>query len=189
MPAPPPPQSLDDLLAHAENFAGFSMRTRGKVPPSLFALSPAGPLLFIPATMASELEKDDFAYTARLICTVHDASAVVMVLEAWMTLAAPGRPLDLSVPPSRSPHRQEIVIITGETHRITKQKILPIIRAGSVFSAFGEHFGPPDVSLAGRFSHILPPKTISPAMRAKARSHLAVLGITPDAFRRDWSAN
>jgi len=190
MPAPPLPQTLDDLLAQAEDFAQFSMRTRGKVPPTLFAHGPAGPLFFIPSSMPDDRAKDSFANTARLICVAHAATAAVLILEAWMTLAATGRPLDLSVPPSKSPHRLEVVILTAETGKTTRQKILPIIRtvAGG-FRAFGEFAAPAGTTYEGRFAQILPPKPSTPAMQAKASALLALTGITPDSFRRDWSAN
>lgn len=76
MSKPPPPQSLDALLARAEDFALFSMRSGGKVPPALLALGPAGPLFFIPTNLADERAKDNFAHTARLIAyrksLIHD---------------------------------------------------------------------------------------------------------------------
>jgi hypothetical protein len=181
---------LDALIAQAEDFAQFSMRTRGKVPPTLFAISPARPLFFIPSSMPDDLAKDSFANTARLICIAHAATAAVLILEAWMTMAAPGRPLDMSVPPSESLHRREVVILTAENRKATKQKILPIIRTGAGgFHGFGEFGVPAETTYEGRFAQILPPKPSTPAMQAKARALLAALGISPDAIRRDWSEN
>ncbi len=187
---PPPPQSLDDLLARAEDFANFSMRARGKVPPALLAVGPGGPLFFIPSTLADERAKDNFANTARLICIAHAATAAVMILEAWMKLAAPDGSLDLSVPPSESLLRREIVLLTGETRARVQQKILPIIRTGAGgFFGFGEFEGPAATSFQGRFAQILPPKPPSPEMQNKARTLLAAMGVSADALRRDWSAN
>ena len=80
-----PPQTLDRLF-RAEEFARFSLRARGKVPPALLALGPDGPLFFLPSTLADERAKDNFATTARLICIAHTATAAVMILEAWMKL-------------------------------------------------------------------------------------------------------
>ena len=85
-----PSQSLDGLLFRAEEFARFSLRARGQVPPALLALGPDGPLFFIPSHLADERAKDNFATAARLICIAHAATAAVMILEAWMNLAAPG---------------------------------------------------------------------------------------------------
>ena len=71
----PPNQTLDDLMARAENFAGFSMRSAGKVPPAMLAASPGGPIFYLPTSMASVRAKDNFANTARLICVAHGATA------------------------------------------------------------------------------------------------------------------
>jgi|ERR1017187_4922428 hypothetical protein len=190
MSKPPPPQSLDDLLARAEDFALFTMRTRGTVPPALLAHSPGSSLCFMPSPLADERAKDNFANTARLICAAYGATAAVMILEAWMKLAAPDGSLDLSVPPSESLHRKEVVMLTGESRVGFKQKILPIIRTGAGgFFGFGEFEGPDATSFQGRFAQILPPKPPSPEMRTKARTLLAAMGVAAEALRRDWSGN
>jgi hypothetical protein len=187
---PPPPPSLAALLARAEDFAPFSMRSGGKVPPTLLADTPGGPLFFLPSSLRDERAKDNFATIARLICIAHAATVAVMVLEAWMKLAAPDGTLDLSVPPSESLHRKEVVMLTGESRAGFKQKILPIIRTGAGgFFAFGEFDGPAATSFSGRFAQILPPKPPAPGDQARARTLLAALGVTAEALRRDWSAN
>ena len=187
---PPPPQSLDALLARAEDFALFSMRSGGKVPPTLLADTPAGPLFFVPSTLRDERAKDNFANTARLICVAHAATAAVMILEAWMKTASPDGTLDLTVPPSQSLHRREVVMLAGESRSEAKQKILPIIRTGAGgFFGFGEFEGPEATSFQGRFAQILPPKLPSPEMQTKARVVLAAMGVTAEALRRDWSGN
>jgi hypothetical protein len=186
----PSPQPLDSLLAQAEGFAQFALRTHGKVPPALLALSPAGPLYFIPSGMADERAKDHFANTARLICAAHAVSAVVLVLEAWMTVAAPGRPLDRTTPPSESLYRKEVVILAGETRTTSTQKILPIIRTGAGgFFGFGESDAPALADFQGRFAQLLPPTPPTPATQAKIHALLAAMGITPASLRRDSSAN
>ena len=40
--------TLDDLLAQAEDFALFSMRQAGRVPPTVMAVSPKGLLFYLP---------------------------------------------------------------------------------------------------------------------------------------------
>ncbi len=198
MPSPPLPQSLDDLFDHAKSFAEHSMRTQGKVPQALFALSPAGPLYHIWPSMAwlpvtdptaSEREQDSFAYNARLICTVHKATAVVVVLEASMPSTTPGLPLNILAPPGESPKPQEIVVLAGESRKTSELRIFSLLHMGSVFSTFGEYFGPAEIGLLVRFAHMLPPSSVTPAMLATARAHLKMLGITPATMRRDWSAN
>jgi hypothetical protein len=59
-------QTLDNLLAQAEHYAGFCMRNSGKMSPTLFLIGADGPLMFVPASLVDADEKDAFANTARL---------------------------------------------------------------------------------------------------------------------------
>lgn len=190
MPDEQPPDSPDDLLARAEVFASFSMRVRGKVPPALIAVGPSGSVFFVHSAMDNEQAKDDFANVARLICIAHGATAAVMILEAWMAVAAADGSLDLNVPPSEAPNRREIVILSCETRGGCKQKILPIIRtdAGG-FWAFGQYGGPYATSLQGRFTQILLPRMPSKAHQDQARRLLAAIGINTTDLRRDPFCN
>ena len=184
------PSSLDALLARAEDMALFSMRVRGSVAPTLFAVGAGGPICFIPSSLKDERAKDQFANIARLICVAHAATAAVMIIEAWMKTASPDGTLDLTVPPSQSLHRREVVVLTGESHTGCRQKFLPIIRTGAGgFFGFGEFATPPETTFSGRFAQILSPKVPTAAEQAKASALLAVLGVTADGLRRDWSAN
>src|SRR5260221_519237 len=135
------------------------MRNIGHVPPALLAESPTGLIHFVPTNLKDERAKDHFANTARLICVGYEATAAVLVLEAWMKLATPGETLDMSEPPSEAFDRREVVVLTGETVEHGKQKLPPIIRtdAGGFFG-FGEHDGPTLDNFEGRFAHMLPPK-------------------------------
>ena len=78
---------LDELLALAQGYAEFAMRNLGHVPPALLANSPTGLSHFVPKNLKDERAKDQFANTARLICVGYEATAAVLVLEAWMKLA------------------------------------------------------------------------------------------------------
>jgi hypothetical protein len=151
--------SLGDLLARAEDLALFSMRARGKVLPTLLAVGTGGPICFIPSSLKDERAKDNFANIARLVCVAHAATVAVLVVEAWMKTASPDRTLDLTVPPSESLHRREVVMLTGESHAGCRQKILPIIRTGAGnFFGFREFTVPPETTFSGRFAQILPSK-------------------------------
>jgi hypothetical protein len=185
MPAGPEETALDDLLAYAEGYAEFSMRTLGRVPPSLLAVSPNGSFHFIPSNLKDERAKDSFANTARLICLAYGVTAAVIVLEAWMKTAKPGETLDTTEPPSEAFDRQEVVVITGESVGQQKQKLLPIIRtdAGGFFG-FGEHDGPKFDNYRGRFAQI-----ISPTKPATEHQELAAIGITEQSLRNkpEWN--
>ena len=76
------------------------MRQNGRVPPMLFAATPNGVLVYVPRDLSDAKAKDVFANTSRLICAAYAATAVVMVVEGWVTMAKPGKPLDTDTPPS-----------------------------------------------------------------------------------------
>ena len=81
-------------------------------------------------------------------------------------------------------------MLTGESHTGCRQKFLPIIRTGAGgFFGFGEFTAPPETTFSGRFAQILSPKVPSAAEQEKAAALLAVLGVTAEGLRRDWSAN
>ena len=183
-------QTLDDLLAQAERYAGWAMRQIGNVPPTMMGLSPRGPLFFVPSGLSDDRAKDNFADISRLICVAHDATAAMMILESWMKLAAPGETLDTIERPSEAIDRREIVLLTGETRTGFKQKILPIIRTDvGGFFGFGEYGGLAADSFEGRFAGILPPKRPTKEMQTKARMVLAAIGITDAALRIDPTKN
>ena len=151
-------ETLDDLLAQAEHYAGFCMRNSGKMSPTLFLIGADGPLMFVPASLVDADEKDAFATTARLVCIAHAATVCVMALEAWMKTATPGEKLDMTEPPSEAFDRQEVIVLMGESHAGQKQKFLPIIRSGNgKFFNLGETTVPGMDKMEGRFAKILPP--------------------------------
>jgi hypothetical protein len=161
---PPLPQSLDALFARAEDLALFSMRAQGRVMPALLAVGPGGPIYFMPSSLRDERAKDGFANVARLLCVAHAATAAVLMMEAWMKLASPDGTLDLTLPPSESLHRKEVVILMGESRTGCRQKLLPIIRTGRAgFSRLGNSRDPRQRASAGvsrrycRRSHRRPP--------------------------------
>src|ERR1700684_3292824 len=71
-------ETLDDLLAQAEHYAGFCMRNSGKMSPTLFLVGADGPLMFVPASLVDADEKDDFSNTARRE-DGHDRTAVRVI--------------------------------------------------------------------------------------------------------------
>ena len=113
LPEPGQVKSLSDLLAHAEYYAAFCLKTSGSMPPTLFIAGSGGLHMLAPSRLANDFEKDDFAITARLFCVAHGATMAVLASEAWMLEARPGEDLDVSQPPSQSPGRREIVALMG----------------------------------------------------------------------------
>jgi hypothetical protein len=177
-------QSLDDLLAQAEHYAGFCMRNSGKMSPTLFLIGADGPLMFVPASLVDANEKDAFANTARLVCIAHAATVAVMALEAWMKTATPGEKMDMTEPPSEAFDRQEVIVLMGESHGGQKQKFLPIIRHGNgKFFNLGETTVPGMDKMEGRFAQILPPKVADAQMRLLAQTMLKVNGVKTGKIR------
>ena len=106
------------------------MRKFGSVAPMLIAVTPKGPIHFVPDKLTDERAKDNFANTARLITTGYGATAAVMILESWMTVAGPDGKLP-DMPPSESPDRMEVVMLAAESFGEFEAEILPIVRSDS----------------------------------------------------------
>jgi hypothetical protein len=175
---PPQLKTLDDLLAQAAHYAEFCMRNSGKMAPTLFLIGADGPLMFVPASLVDDDEKDAFANTARLVCIAHAATVTVMALEAWMKTATPGEKMDMTEPPSEAFDRQEVIVLMGESHSGRKQKFLPIIRSGNgKFFNLGETTIPDMDKMEGRFAQILPPNVATAEHRALAQAMLKVKGV------------
>ena len=171
-------ETLDDLMAQAEHYAGFCMRNSGRMPPTLFLIGPDGPLLFMPQSVADAGAKDDFATNARLMCIAHAATAVVMALEAWMKTAKPDEQMDMTEPPSEAFDRQEVIVLMGESTGGQQQKFLPIIRSDNEkFFGFGEPNAPGFDKMEGRFAQLLPSKVVDAQTRLVAQAMLKVKGV------------
>ena len=109
-------ETLDDLLAQAEQYANHSMRNLGRMPPTLFLIGPDGPRMFMPESLEDGAAKDAFATNSRLMCIAHAATSVVMAIEAWAKFAKPDEKFDETEPPSEAFDRREFVILMGESH-------------------------------------------------------------------------
>jgi hypothetical protein len=180
---PQEPTDLDTLAAYAVGYAEFAMTNIGRVPPTMLAVAPEGLLHFIPETLADERAKNDFANIGRLICAAYGATCMVMILESWVTMAKPGKTLDMETPPSEAFDREEFVVVMGETFGSKTQRFLPIIRtdAGGFFG-FGEFEASKFDGIEGRFAGMLPTEKPTPEMRAMAQALLAAMGVTRDAL-------
>jgi hypothetical protein len=181
---PKDPTDLDTLAAYAEGYAEFAMKNIGRVPPTMLAISTEGLLHFIPESLEDERAKNDFANIGRLICAAYGATSMVMILESWVTMAKPGKELDMDTPPSEAFDREEVVVVMGETLGRKTQRFLPIVRtdAGGFFG-FGEFDAMKLDGIEGRFAGMLPPKATTPEMRAMSQALLAAMGVTREALQ------
>ena len=175
--------TLKLLVTEARNYAEFSMRNIGHVPPTMLAMTPEGTLTFLPDGLEDEKAKTSFANTARMICAGYGATAVVMILESWATFAKNGKRLD-DTPPSEAMDRKEFVVLMGETTGRKTTEFMPILRtdAGGFFG-FGEFDSSGLEGFQGRFTEMLPPIKPDGQMREMVRLLLQKMGVTKNLLQ------
>ena len=177
----PRDEFLPALVKQAEHYANFMMRgAAGTVPPTIMALSPEGLTVHVAPKFTSEAEKNSFAKIGRLIAVGYRADAIAIISNAWML--APkhrGQPLDMSVPPSQSPDREEVVAIMAEGRGRAAQRFLFIQRDSfGKFLGFGTSLLPEMDKAEGRFVGLLPPKAPTEQMASAARNLLQSMGVS-----------
>ncbi len=90
----PMPSAFQPLIAEATRYARFTMKKSGSLAPIMMASTDQGIIVFSPDSMSDTGAKDDFANKVRLITGSYGASAVVLILESWITKAKVGEKLD-----------------------------------------------------------------------------------------------
>lgn len=172
--------TLDQLMSDAIIYAKREMQTHGALEATLFVSGPEGPQFIAARSMKDEDAKNEFAAVARLYCAAHGATVAVMVTESWVVAAKEGKPLNISVPPSQSPDRQECLVACGESEDgSATQAILPIRRDETgKFSGFGEALPLPPCRPQGRFARLLPIRPSKKGERKLALSLLKSMGVT-----------
>ena len=190
----PPKQlkTLENLLQQSEHYSEYMMTgSSGSVPPTLMALTPEGFIMHIPQRFNSPDDKDLFAKTIRLMAVAYKASAVAMISESWIvTKQRRDRELDLSVAPSESPDREEVVSIMGESREGCGQRFLFIQRDSlGKFTGFGTSLLPQIQTVEGRFAGLLPPSEATDEMAMAARNLLQSTGIAIErrGFDPNWN--
>ena len=81
------PSNLQSLISEATRYARFTMKKCGCLAPIMMAATDQGTILFTPDKLSDTGAKDDFANKVRLITASYGASAVVLILESWITKA------------------------------------------------------------------------------------------------------
>jgi hypothetical protein len=120
-------------------------------------------------------DKEAMASLAGLACIAHPVTACVMVMESWVVLAKPGRPLDPTIPSFDYPDRRECVCLICECPGQNLTKMLPIIRTSrGGFLRFGRSKTTPGIA-EGRLSRFMPTKV--PSLRSRS---LALKKLTGD---------
>jgi hypothetical protein len=170
--------TFPDLLAEADRYARMTMKRHGKLAPVMMAATPAGLILFTPDGLTDTGMKDDFASKVKLITASHQATAVVLIVESWLTRARPDQPLD-QTPPSESLDREEVVVLIGQAQSGEHHThFLPIHRLGNgKFWNLGDAEDMPADSFKGRFSGLLPPKPVDEKTRQMGKVLLEAMGV------------
>jgi hypothetical protein len=185
-------EPLATLLKQAEHYANFMMRgPAGTVPATLMALTPEGFVMHVPQKFGNEAEKDRFAKIGRLLALGYRADAIAIISESWIVVPKRrGMPLDMSVPPSQSPDREEVVAIMAEGNHRASQRLLFIQRDSfGSFSGFGASLLPEVDHVEGRFAGLMPPKAPTDEMTATARNLLKTMGISVERHGADHQWN
>lgn len=169
---------LPALIAEATRHARFTMKKSGSLAPIMMAATDQGLILFSPDKMSDTGAKDDFANKVRLITASYGASAVVLILESWITKAKVGEKLDTLTPPSESYDREEMVVLIGQAPQGNITHLLPIHRLGNgKFWNLGDAEDMPADSFEGRFAGLLPPKPIDEKTRQMGMVLLEAMGV------------
>lgn len=161
---------LEGLMKDAADLAAYKMRENGEVLTEFIASTPTYRLVLRGSPLRDEAAKDAYASFIRLWCIAAKVKAGVLVAESWMVNAEPGKPLDLSVRPSLSPRRREIVFLAGEAlGSVYAYHVLPLLRdATGRFTGFGPTETFPPELIEGRYKRLLPPHNLSDAQRRTA---------------------
>jgi len=175
--------SLRSLIAEATRYAHFTMKKSGSLAPMMMASTDQGLILFSPDSLSDTGAKDDFANKVRLITASYGASAVVLILESWITKAKVGEKLDMTTPPSESYDREEVVVLIGQAPQGNITHLLPIHRLGNgKFWNLGDAQEMAADSLEGRFAGMLPPKPVDEKTRQMGRVLLEAMGVKIGKF-------
>ncbi|WP_395733392.1 hypothetical protein [Prosthecobacter sp.] len=155
------PSPLQSLITKATRYARFNMKMSGSLAPVMLSSTDKGIILFCPNSLSDTGAKDDFAKKVRLITASYGASAVVLIVESWITKAKADEPLDALTPPSESYDREEVLVLIGQAPQEKITHFLPIHRLGNgKFWNLSDAEDMPADSFEGRFAGMLPPKPV-----------------------------
>lgn len=176
--------TLDAILEEATRYARIIMRKSGCLAPVMMASTGEGVIIFSPDQLTDTGAKDDFANKVRLITASFGATAVVLILESWITKAKPGESLDTLTPPSESYEREEVVVLIGQSPQGNITHLLPIHRLGNgKFWNLGDAEEMPADSFEGRFAKLLPPDPVDEKTRMMGRMLLEAMGVKVKKFK------
>lgn len=169
---------LEARITEATRYARFNMKKSGFLVPAMMAATEQGIILFSPDKLSDKGAKDDFANKVRLVTDSYGASALVLILESWITKAKSDEPLDTLTPPSESYDREEVVVLIGQAPLGNITNLLPIHRLGNgKFWNLSDAEDMPANSFEGRFAGLLPPKQSDEKTQQMGKVLLEAMGV------------
>jgi hypothetical protein len=187
--------AIERHLSHDIRHAERTLMTSGSLIPMMVVHADNGIHVFaMPWT--DQASKVKIIQLVRIFCLANDATALSMIVEAWMaTVPIVGEASEAArralrgIPPSQRPDREEVVLATYATwiggQQKTFKRMHPIIRnaAGAVtgLGLNATDFGP-DNEMTGLLTNILPPPNAPAREREVARK--ALTGLPGGLFRK-----
>jgi len=167
--------SVDDLVEYAQFHAETALRMVGHVHPTLYAVAPRGLIVHQPERIETEADKDYFALESRLVLVAARAFMCAMVLEAWVARPVGGQ---LPSKPSQASNREEVLTVFAESRPDRRFAMFPIKRnLSGEFEKLEEDAATPDITVDGRFVHLLPPTPLRESEVRAAQVCLESMGI------------
>jgi hypothetical protein len=165
----------DALIKAGIEYADYFLRSQGNFLPTALIKSrktPGALVMFVHDGGFDTVEqKDRFAWIVRAMTVVHDAEAVVILSEAWVTIRpakegeTPREAFDRCQElPSEAPDRKEAVMIAGEDVEGQFGCLLYIKRENGKFVGVEEAKAYREMNHVGRFEKLLFRGTRDPGM-------------------------
>lgn len=169
--------ALLELMEKAGDYGFEQMRTKCHCPLRMYIDGIDGNKVFRPPRNLTTKDKDDFATLARLYCVAHGAKAAVVVSEGWVLKGRSHGTSELTVAPSESQDREEMLIMLGETRQTHLQAYIQILRhADGKVKCLGQAQFINEEHAQGRFIQLVPPAIASEKDRYLAQDALEQIG-------------
>ena len=152
---------LDEMWAHDLEWSRKALIDKGEVVQMIVVHTRTNNSAIV-VSIRPGVTKDEACRFARHVCVAYNADAVTVMGEAWMLRAKDGKPVDLTVSPSESPDRIEVLAVSMSSRDDTgvishRASYRPIERgADDKPTGVGAEVKWEGVEYVGRFAEILP---------------------------------
>jgi hypothetical protein len=174
---------LKDRFAKDCEFAATALLDRGSIAPMFIVHCDLG-LVPVLASFSNTKEKALTYDFIELLCVAYDATAVVMMTEAWM---AQEHGTNNPLPPSEREDRVEVLIVTmaarGTNGREEFHSCREIIRDKQDQLIGLKPENPPYDGIRGALFELLPSEPATAQQKAAAQATLKDIGATPESMK------